>query len=388
MVSKNKQINKIFKPFDQKYEFYLFLMPMFFLIPLIFRYTTTRYNHFIPELIYFFGLSVVACLICISITPIIIRLSNKIKAQDPVTGVPRLGGIPIFLAVLITSLIFGFNDKAFLSILAGGSIVLIVGLIDDIRPLSSIVRLLGQLIAAIIVISNGVIVSFTPDTLWGNALAVFFSLFWIIGIINAANFADGLDGLAVGMSAIAAVFFFLITMHLGQIPVALITAIIIGSCLGFIFFNFKPAKIYLGDGGSTFLGFMLACVALYGSWSKKGPIIALGIPILILGTLIFDMIYITISRIYRGKVKTFREWLDYRGKDHLHHRLINIGFKTEVAVLFIYLLCTVFGFSALSIENASMSYPVVNNIIQAIFILTMITMLMLAGQKYGYPDAD
>ncbi|VAX37873.1 Undecaprenyl-phosphate alpha-N-acetylglucosaminyl 1-phosphate transferase, partial [hydrothermal vent metagenome] len=239
----------------------------------------------------------------------------------------------------------------------------------------------GQVAASAIIMSTGLIVSFMPDTWWGQIIAVIITLIWILGIINATNFIDGIDGLATGFTIIAAIFFLIITLHLEQFYVALMAAILVGSCLGFLLFNFKPAKIYLGDGGSTFLGFMLASFALYGEWSFRGPVIALGIPVLILGVLIFDMIYITISRIRNGHVHNFHEWLDYTGKDHFHHRLMNLGFKEEHAVIFIYIIAIILGLSALIVEHARVSYPVVVLMVQAILIFVIISILMLMGRK-------
>ncbi len=249
------------------------------------------------------------------------------------------------------------------------------------HSLSSEVRLIAQLGVSLYVAFSGLMVSFMPDHWWGNLLAIAITVSWIIGIINATNFIDGVDGLATGMAVIAAGFFFLITLHLQQYHVALIAAVLLGCGLGFLIFNFKPAKIILGDGGSTFIGFVLACIALYGGWSSWGPIIALGIPILILGVLIFDVIYITISRIKNGQVRTFKEWLDYHGRDHFHHRLMNIGFKEHEAVLFIYMITVVLGLSALVIEHARISYPVVILLIQASLIFLIISILMLVGRE-------
>ena len=158
-------------------------------------------------------------------------------------------------------------------------------------------------------------------------------------------------------------------------------SIFAGCCFGFLMFNYKPAKIYLGDGGSTLLGFLLASFALYGGWSENGIIVALGIPVLILGVLIFDMIYITLSRVKNGKVRTVREWLDYRDRDHFHHRLINIGLKEEDAVLFIFIICIILGLSALVLENTQFSYPAILLIIQGSLIFVVTSILMLVGRK-------
>lgn len=322
------------------------------------------------------------------------KIARRFKIQDKpgspkaVFGpTPLLGGLGIYLAFLIVLLFHQPWSPQMEAVVVASSIMVIMGTIDDICSLSSITRLLGQLLASGIVIAAGLKVSFMPDTWWGEALAILITLVWILGIVNATNFVDGADGLATGFSVIASIFFFLITFHLHQSGVATIAATLIGCGLAFLIFNFKPAKIYLGDGGSTFLGFLLACIALYGEWSNWGPIIALGIPTLILGVLIFDMIYITISRIKNGHVRTIRQWLDYRGQDHFHHRLINLGFKEEEAVIFIYFTTIILGLSALVIEHAHASYPVVVLILQAGMIFINITILMLIGRQI-YPNAS
>ena len=148
-----------------------------------------------------------------------------------------------------------------------------------------------------------------------------------------------------------------------------------------LFHNFKPATIYLGDGGSTFFGFLLASFALYGGWSSKGPVIALGIPVLILGVLIFDMCYITMSRIRNGKVTNIKEWLDYTGKDHFHHRLIQLGFSERQTVLFIYFACIISGLSALTLEHTYNWFYVAVLVLQSVLIFIIISLLMIVGRR-------
>ena len=169
-------------------------------------------------------------------------------------------------------------------------------------------------------------------------------------------------------------------MYLWQNDVARLAIILSGCCLGFLFYNFKPAKIYLGDGGSTFLGFVLACIALYGGWSENGFIVALGIPTTILGVLIFDMIYITIFRIRRGQVRTFQEWLDYTGKDHFHHRLLSMGFGERAAVVFIYLVCLILGLNVLVLEKLRNPMAVLIVGVHSLLVFVVIFLLMRAGR--------
>jgi UDP-GlcNAc:undecaprenyl-phosphate GlcNAc-1-phosphate transferase len=364
------------------------IIPVLTALLLLYQYVLTNYDHLISAIIFCLIPAVFSFFYILILTPLVIFIARKFKIMDHTTDqdldkkpTPLLGGVSLYLAFILVGLLYIPFTPQWKSILIGSSIIFFIGTIDDIRPLSSTVRLFGQISAGFIVMSQGLLVSFLPNNWWGSIGAVIITLIWILGIINATNFADGVDGLAAGIIVIAALFFFLITLHLEQYHVSLLCTILIGCGLGFLVFNFKPAKIYLGDGGSTFLGFLIASIALYGEWSSRGPIIALGIPVLILGVLIFDMIYITFSRIRNGHVNSFREWLDYTGRDHFHHRLINLGFSERNSVIFIYIVCVILGINALQIENARLSYPVVIQLIQSTLIFVLIIMLMLRGRK-------
>ncbi|MBU1864233.1 MAG: undecaprenyl/decaprenyl-phosphate alpha-N-acetylglucosaminyl 1-phosphate transferase [Candidatus Omnitrophica bacterium] len=327
-------------------------------------------------------------LLVMILTPIVRVIARKARIMDipaerkiHTTPVPLLGGVAIYVGFMATVLLYVPLSPQVISILIGGSIIFVLSTIDDMYPLSSIVRLIGQIGASLIVISSGLIVSFTPGTWWGNAIGTVITIVWILTIVNGLNFADGVDGLAVGMTIIMASFFAFITYRLGQHHVMLPALILVGCGLGFILYNFKPAKIYLGDGGSTFIGFLLATFALYGGWSNRGLIVALGIPVLIVGILIFDMVYITLSRIKNGVVRNMRQWLDHTAKDHFHHRLMNLGFSEPQTVFFIYITCFILGLSAIVLERSNNPFHVVVLIIQASFILVQISVLMIVGRQ-------
>jgi len=374
--------------------FLSYFIPLVAFILVLNYYIRTRYHHFVPYLYEYFLPALFAFVLVLILIPLMIKIARHFNIQDFSGGkkshlisTPLLGGMGIFSAFLIVAFFYQPWTPQMTGIIIASSLIVVVGTLDDIKPLSSLIRLLVQLLAAAIVMSVGIKVSFLPQTWWGDGLSVLLTLIWILGIVNATNFADGADGLATGFAVIASIFFFLISLHLDQFHILLIPSILIGAGLGFLVFNFKPAKIYLGDGGSTFLGFMLACLSLYGGWSKWNPMIAAGIPIMILSVLIFDMIYITISRIKNNHVHNLREWLDYRGNDHYHHRLMHLGFKEDATVLFIYSTSIVMGLSALVIAHARSSFPVVVLVIQAIMIFINITILMLIGRQ-RYPDAS
>jgi UDP-GlcNAc:undecaprenyl-phosphate GlcNAc-1-phosphate transferase len=344
------------------------------------------YSHLWGTMIKFIGPFFFSAFAVVILTPLMIVVARRFNILDVPNErkihthpIPRLGGLAILLGFWIVALMNLPWTKEFTAILAGGTIIAVLGIVDDVRSLSSRIRLVGQLVASGIVIWAGLVVSFMPKTWWGQLIAIIITVIWILGIMNALNFADGLDGLASGITFIAAAFFFLIAIYLRQPSVAFGAALLAGSCLGFLFWNFKPAKIYLGDGGSTFLGFILACLALHGGWSDDGVIVALGIPTIILGVLVFDMIYITIARIKNGSVRTFQQWLDFTAKDHFHHRLMSLGFSEVMAVVFIYLVCLILGINVLVLEKIHNPLGVSILFIHALLVFVVIFMLMRVG---------
>lgn len=292
---------------------------------------------------------------------------------------PLLGGLAIYISVIL-GLVFNFLNLGFLSgIVIGATIILIIGLIDDIRGLSAQARLIGQTIAALIMISFGIRFSFLPNNLWGNTGEIILTLIWTIGITNALNYLDGIDGLAAGIAAISAFFFSIISYQSNQPGVGLIGLILIASCLGFFPHNFKKAKIFLGDAGSTFIGFTLAGIAIIGNWAEDN-VIKLVIPILILGVPIFDMVFTTIMRIKEEKISTLTEWLKYGGKDHFHHRLVDLGLHPKGAMIFICFINVSFGISAIMVNNEK---AIVGfwAILQASIIFAGIAVLMVVGKR-------
>ncbi|MBN1493025.1 MAG: undecaprenyl/decaprenyl-phosphate alpha-N-acetylglucosaminyl 1-phosphate transferase [Candidatus Omnitrophica bacterium] len=365
----------------EKVIFFSIVLFSFFLFCICVYNRTLLLSHFSVGFLQSF--MIVACT-----TPFIIRLAKKYNVVDVpderkhhICPTPLLGGVGIFISFTLGVLLNTSLGPEVTSIVVGGSIIFVLGVLDDIVGLSSTVRLIGQVAAALMVISSGLVVTFTPDTWWGNGLGIAVTIIWILGIVNTLNFADGVDGLATGIAVIAAIFFALISSSSGHYEVSLIAIMVIGAGVGFLFFNFKPAKIYLGDSGSTFLGFVLASVALFGQWSDKGPVIALGIPVLILGLLIFDMCYITVSRVISGRVTTVKEWLDYTGRDHFHHRLLDLGLSERQTVVFMYSTCFILGLSALVLESSANQFYIIALVLQATGMLLNVSVLMIVGRN-------
>ena len=295
---------------------------------------------------------------------------------------PLLGGLAIYGAyILALGLNFHFSWEL-KGVIIASSLILLSGLIDDIKNLPAWTRLIVQIACAFIIMSFGVKLKIVPDTVkYSYLLDGVITVFWVVGITNAMNFLDGLDGLATGISFISTITFFVIALQTGQIYFAFLNIALAGACLGFLLFNFSPAKIFLGDAGSSFLGFSLAAFAVMGDWSSDRPIVAFSIPLLVLSILIFDMIYISVSRIAKGKVHSFREWIDYVGKDHLHHRLLGLGFTNVHAVLIIYLINIIFALGVLVLKKGTVFQSIVL-IAQGTCILSLVAILMIAGRTY------
>ncbi len=271
-----------------------------------------------------------------------------------------------------------------LFLLCGGVIVATVSLVDDWKGLPAWFKLLAQICVVLLLISNNIMLDLFPNTTtWGYWVNFVLTILWIVGITNAMNFFDGMDGLAAGVSMIIAFFIGVVALQTDQPLMGWIAIALLGSCLGFLLFNFsfkKPASIFLGDTGSTFLGFILASLAVQGDWADNNPIVSFCAPVLIFWPLIFDMAYITGERIISGKVKNFKEWIDYVGKDHMHHRLHAVLGDKRKAVLYIYLICIILGISAIALRNAR---PIdgILLVFQAFLITVGISILEYSGRQ-------
>lgn len=263
---------------------------------------------------------------------------------------PTIGGLAVFFSFLLGYLIFGRGTVEMISILVACFVILIVGLIDDIKPISAKYQLLGQSIAVLIIILYGKITidHFTIlglDLIFPTPINYLVTLIFMLGIINAIDLSDGMDGLSSGISIIYFFTILIIAMLLnmaGNID-TVISILMIGALLGFLVYNFPPAKIYIGDSGSNFMGLMVATTALYGF--KLATFTSLIIPLLILATPIIDVLF---SIIRRGLKK--KNPFTTPDKEHLHHQLLKMKFSTKASLAVIYTIN--FGFSLASILYA------------------------------------
>ena len=326
------------------------------------------------------------------VTPVFSRIAQKFDLMDRPNArkihmepTPLLGGAAVFIAFLISILLNHIFSRELTVILIAAAGLFGVGVADDFREIPASVKLGVQLACTVVVMISGVILRVIPESLGGLALVINITLtvLWIIGITNAMNFFDGMDGLATGLAAIISLFLGIIAFQTQQPFLGWVSVALLGSCLGFLPYNFRlkgNAAIFLGDSGSTVLGFILACVAVYGEWAEKDPVVALVSPLLIFWVLIFDMVHITVDRVLRGKVKNFHDWIDYVGRDHLHHRLANVLGGNKKSVLFIYLLAFCLGVSAVVLRNAR-SIDALLLLLQACMVVTLVTVLERRGRQ-------
>lgn len=330
------------------------------------------------------------------LTPVMMSVAKKLNIVDTPGGrkiharvTPLLGGAAIIIAFISSLAANMILDSRDIALIAGGTFVAIVGLIDDWKNVRASYKLLIEVVVVILLIRSGIILDLFPiKTTWGYLLNALFSIIWIVGITNAMNFIDGMDGLATGVSAIISLFLALVAYQTNQPFMGWIAIAMLGSCLGFLPFNFgfkRPASIFLGDAGSTFFGFVLSALAIKAAWADNNPIVSFATPVLIFWVLIYDMAYISIERVMTGKVKNFQEWIDYAGTDHIHHRIFAIFNDKRKTVFFIFFLCSTLGISAITLRGAS-AFEGVLTVIQAFFITVLVSILEYFGNHYKRGD--
>ena len=320
-----------------------------------------------------------ACAFAITLvtTPLAKWLSLKVGAIDypKVRGVhtkpmPRMGGIAIVLGFLITTLLIYHFDKSmdqmqFIGFLAGAVTIAILGVVDDIKELPAKLKFSVQIVAALMVIFSGteIEVVLWPVTTTLQKLSIPITLVWIVGVTNAVNLVDGLDGLAAGISSIAALSLMILCIMTGSITAVGLTAALAGACLGFLPRNFNPAEIFMGDTGSTFLGFVLAVSSILGVF-KGYALLALCVSVLCIGLPVFDTIFAMLRRIAK------RQPIMQADRGHFHHKLIDKGFTQKQAVLILYLISIFMG--ALAIFIALKDSRIIVVLILTVIILSFI----------------
>ena len=319
-------------------------------------------------------------------TPLVRRFAFKIGAIDiPKDNrrmhkkpTPRIGGLAIIFGFTVATLCFAQPSRQLYGTLAGAAIIAVMGVIDDCKNLPAKLKFVIQIIAALVVVFAGDIkidVFTNPNFLSDNPywvlpewLSVTLTVIWIVFITNAVNFIDGLDGLAAGVSAIMSISLVFISIRVGEYSIAILGIALMGSCFGFLPFNFNPAKIFMGDTGSTFLEFMLATLSIQGVF-KSYAVISFAVPLLILGLPLFDALFAMIRRILRGQSPMTAD------RGHLHHRLVDMGFSQKQTVFILYAISGVLGITAVLLAESG--------VLRALLLVICVLILLLIGSMLG-----
>lgn len=327
--------------------------------------------------------------------PLIIRLSHRVGALDrPHTykthqePVALLGGVGIYLAfasTVFTVLRFPQPEQYMdiFAIVAGGFLVLMLGVIDGFKPIWAVAKLGVLLLVTMLLSRFGVRISLTG--IWGVDLAL--TLMWIAGVSSAMNSMDNMDGAAGGTAAIASFWTFYVSWYTGawgQPHVSFVAIALMGACLGFLRYNWTPARIFLGDNGSLLLGFLLAALTVQCGWSRGDRIKAIIVPCAILCVPLYDITLSTILRIVRGVVKNPVEAIVYCGRDHLSHRLVALGLSKREAVLVLYLFGMISGTIAVIVVRPEVK-PSIYWPITAIGLLALVGLGVILDRAKVYP---
>ena len=299
-------------------------------------------------------------LLAFTLTPPVRVLAYRIGAIDvPTDGrrmhkkpIPRIGGLAIYVGFLLATALFGTYSPALAAIWVGGLLLVVIGVLDDVWRLPAWIKLFVQIGAAVIAVSQGITLEYI--NLFGHYIdfgvfAIPVTILWIVGLTNAINLIDGLDGLACGVSAICCLSLVGVILVCGRdTNFALITAILFGCCVGFLPFNSNPAKIFMGDTGALFLGFAMAVISLEGVF-KLHTVISFIIPISIFAFPLFDTLSAFVRRVSHGKSPFSAD------RSHLHHKLVDMGFTHKQCVTILYAISGILGLASVSLaaENSA-----------------------------------
>jgi len=297
----------------------------------------------------------VAGILSFILSPVAKKIAHQIGAIDVPKDdrrmhkepIPRLGGLAVFFAFLVAVILLVPIDLEMQGILLGAVVIVVLGIIDDAVSLPAMLKLIVQIIAALIVVLHGTRIDVLSNVnvfsdhaylslgMWSIPITVL----WIVAITNAVNLIDGLDGLSVGVCTIASISLLIISVMVSEFNIVVIMAALAGACIGFLPYNMNPAKMFVGDTGATFLGFILATMSIQGMF-KTYAILSFAAPFLVLGLPIFDTAFAICRRLLHGQSPMHAD------RGHIHHRLIDVGFNQKQTVLILYLISGVLGMSA------------------------------------------
>lgn len=326
-------------------------------------------------------------------TPIAILVLRKLGAIDHVTKgklhnkpIPRGGGIVLFVAFAAAVLLPGYRSTQFNGVMVGAFICMALGAVDDFSrgSIPGVFKLSVLVVATLVLERFGVRLNLFQ--IW--PLDTLLTILWIVGVTSAFNGMDNMDGLASGIACIVAAMFLLIAVQAWLVTrtetslswFGMLAAGLVGANLGFLLFNFKPARIFMGDSGSFFLGYVLAALGVMGEWTEN-PYVSSMIPILLLGVPLFDFAYIIIARIFTGKTRSIVTVINHCALDHLSHRLTWMGFTQRQAVLFIYLVSMTLGATGILVRNSVNYLDSALGLLQGCATVAVVVVLMRAANR-------
>lgn len=325
---------------------------------------------------------VLAFVISFAMTPIVKTFAIKVGAIDVPKDnrrmhkhpIPRMGGLAIFIGFLLTVVLFADLTQQIQGILIGAIIIAALGAVDDIVALNAWVKLFGQILAAGVAVYNGVVIHLFTNPIFfsGNefilleGLSIPITILWIVGVTNAVNLIDGLDGLACGVSTIASLTMFVVALLVSESNVAVVLAALMGACLGFLPYNMNPAKIFMGDTGALLLGFVLATVSALGMF-KFYAVVTFLVPLLALALPLLDTIFAIVRRVLKGQ----SPFAPDRG--HFHHRLVDMGLNQKQAVAIMYAISAMLGLCAVVVVSTGAI---------RIFLLVLALLIAFAISRY------
>ena len=300
------------------------------------------------------------------------------KLHEIVT--PRMGGLAIFIGAALGAAYLRPDHIHFPAIAIGAFLIVLTGLLDDRYNIRPVIKLSGQLSAAIVLVISGLVIDKITLPFFGlidlGFLAIPITIIWIVGITNAINLIDGLDGLATGVSTIALTVFFIMSLVDLRIVAAYLSIILIGANLGFLYHNFYPAKIYMGDSGSNFLGYMIAVISILGLF-KNIALLGFVIPVIILAVPIMDTLFAIIRRLVH------KQHIMQPDNKHIHYQLVRAGLTHKQSVLVMYAFSALFGVLAIALARASTGVTLIVALVVFILVhlLAEIAGLVLGGKQ-------
>ena len=336
----------------------------------------------------------VAGILSFATTPLAKKFAFLVNAVDRPHGrhmharpTALMGGLAIFFGFLVSLLIFGTMDRPMTSILLGTLIIIVISALDDIYDLPAWLRLLVQIAAACIPVFYGNIridvlstfgIGADPDIVLDEVLSIPVTLIWIVGITNAVNWIDGLDGLAAGVTGISALSLLAIACILGNPYVAVTMAALAGAIFGFLPYNLNPAKIFMGDTGAMFLGFVLATMSIQGLF-KFYLVVGFLVPFLVIGIPLLDMVVAITRRVCHGQSPMASD------REHMHYKLIDMGFNQKQTVAILYCVSGIFGIAAIVLAAGGEIKGIL--LLLAILVAAIFGVRLIAAREHKREDA-